>query len=274
VYPVSGRVTTPAAYVTPERLELGTACAGVPVRATVSLVNSGTARLAVEPPLLDPSFVAQPESPTSYPAPLAAGATAILGIAPAAREPGPYAGKLTWRADAPAAPFVVPVSLTYIETGTAISPARLSFAPIQVTETSPRFTVTLQNCNTAPVVVSIDGIKADRGGAAAWQVVPSAERRLLAPQERLALSVAFSPRRHGRHAARIELVIGGEPASVALEGDGIDASFERTSFYACSCGGGEAPGGGAIALAAGVAAAVLRRRRPRRDRAAPMRSAR
>ena len=35
VFPVTGKVTTPAAYVTPEKLELGTACIGSGVSAVV-----------------------------------------------------------------------------------------------------------------------------------------------------------------------------------------------------------------------------------------------
>jgi hypothetical protein len=263
VYPVSGRVTTPAAYVTPEKLELGTACVGSGVTATVSMINSGTARLTMEPPQVEPAFKLQHQSPSSYPAPLLAGTTATLGVSPASEAPGELAGTLTWSVDAPRSPFVVPVSLTFIETGTAISPASLNFATVKVNEISLRFTVTLQNCSTAPVMVTIDGVTATRGGPAAWKVEPSQDARTLAPQDKLTVGVSFAPRRQGHHIAQLRLGVDGEAHAVALEGDGIDLDFQRTSFYACGCTTPDARSRSGWPIAIAIALALRRRRRLR-----------
>jgi len=266
VYPVTGKITTPAAYVTPEKLELGTACVGSDVTAMISMVNSGTARLTIERPQLESqtgsSFTLQPQSPPTYPAPLLAGMTATVGVSPAADSPGARSGTLTWAVDAPRSPFVIPASLEFIETGTAISPASLNFSTVKVDEISIRYLVVLQNCNTVPVLVTVDGVTASRGGTAAWKVEPSQDSRTLAPQDKLTIGVAFAPRRHGHHVAQLRLGVDGDTRTVTLEGDGIDLDFKRTSFYACGCTTPSARAGWPIALA--VALALRRRRRPRR----------
>ena len=259
VYPVTGKVTTPSAYVTPEKLELGTACIGTQVSGTLMMINNGTARLTMERPEMDASFTPRFESPTSYPSPLLAGTMATLGVSPAVQAPGELSATLTWAVDAPRSPFVIPVSLAYIETGTAVSPASITVAPVTVGQISNRYTVTLQNCNAAPVVVTVDGVIATRGEVAAWQVQPRTDERTLAPQDKLTITVAFAPRRHGRHVAQIELGIDGEERSVSLEGDGIDPGFKRTSFYACACSSRGTAHGWPIVIA--VAFVVLRRRR-------------
>jgi MYXO-CTERM domain-containing protein len=267
VFPVTGKVTTPAAYVTPEKLELGTACIGSGVSAVVSMINSGTARLLMEPPRAEGSFKLQLQSPPSYPAPLLAGTTATVAVTPVVEAPGELAGQLTWSVDAPRAPFVVPVSLAFIDTGTAISPASLTFSTVQVDQISLRYTVTLQNCSTAPAMVTVDGVDASRGGTAAWKVEPSQDARTLAPQDKLTISVAFAPLRQGHHVARLRLGVDGESRFVTLEGDGIDLDFKRTSFYACGCTAPNARTGWPIALAVLLVTLRWRRRRRMFDRA-------
>jgi hypothetical protein len=259
VYPVTGKVTTPAAYVTPEKLALGTVCIGSDASATVTMINSGTARLSMEQPAIDPAFTLQLQSPPKYPAPLLAGTMATLGLAPATQLPGELSGKLTWAVDAPRSPFEIPVSLTFIETGTAISPASLSFSTVKVGELSLRYTVTLQNCSVAPVMVTVDGVLSTRGGTAAWKVEPSQDARTLAPQDKLTIGVAFAPLRRGHHVAQLKLGVDGETRFVLLDGDGIDLDFKLTSFYACGCSTPRVRTGWPIVLA--IALVVLRRRR-------------
>jgi hypothetical protein len=268
LYPVTGKVTTPAAYVSPEKLELGTVCIGTGASATVSMINSGTARLTMDRPEVDPAFALQLQSPPSYPAPLLAGTMATLAVIPVAQNPGELTGGLTWRVDAPGSPFVVPVSLAFIETGTAISPASLTFSTVNVGEISPRYTVTLQNCSTTPVAVTVEGVTSTRGGIAAWKVDPSRDSRTLAPQDKLTISVAFAPLRRGHHVAQLELGVDGERRFVLLDGDGIDLDFKLTSFYACGCSTPRVRSGWPIVLA--IALVVLRPRRRRRARRAPV----
>lgn len=270
LYPVTGKVTTPAAYVTPERLDLGTVCIGSDVSATVSMINSGTARLAMERPEADAAFTLGFQSPPEYPAPLLAGTMATIDVSPAAQVPSELSGRLTWAVDAPRSPFLIDVDLRLIDTGTAISPASLDFSTVEVDQTSIRYSVTMQNCSTAPAMVTVDGVTSSRGGTAAWRVDPSSDARTLAPQDKLTISVAFAPRRHGRHVAQLRLAIDGEPRLVELVGDGLDPDFKPTSFYACGCSTPRAGGGGPIVIA--VAAVVLRRRRRRPRRAAPHRA--
>jgi hypothetical protein len=206
----------------------------------------------------------QPQSPPTYPAPLLAGMTATIGVSPAKDAPGELSGTLTWAVDAPRSPFVIPASLEFIETGTAISPASLNFSTVKVDEISIRYLVVLQNCNTVPVLVTVDGVTSSRGGTAAWKVEPNQDSRTLSPQDKLTIGVAFAPRRHGHHIAQLRLGIDGENRTVTLEGDGIDLDFKRTSFYACGCNTPSARAGWPIALAVALALRPRRRRRPPR----------
>jgi hypothetical protein len=260
-YPITGKVTTPAAYVTPEKLDLGTACLGTEISATVTMVNSGTARLIVEEPRIDSAFTPEPRSPASYPAMLPAGMTATLGVSPAQQVLGELSGTLTWEVDAPKSPFLVPVRLAYIETGTAVSPASLSFLAVPIHQMSNRSSITLENCNATPSTIVVDGVEARRGPLDAWDVQPRFEERTLAPHDKMTITVAFAPKRHGRHEAVIRLVIDGEERGIPIDGDGVDVDFERTSFYACGCDAPGAPSGWSLALTAGVGILVLRRRR-------------
>ena len=177
---------------------------------------------------------------------------------------GPIDRTLTWDVDALVGPFSVPVTLRYIDAGTAISPRGLAFGSIEVDQTSPRQTITIENCNPQPIRLAIEGVTVSEGGADAWDVSPREDERTLGPRDKLQLAAAFRPRRAGRHVAQIRLSIDGAPGEIELIGDALGERPEATSFYACTCSGG---GGGAAPVHAGaVAAAVLlvirRRRRP------------
>ena len=91
------------------------------VSGLVMMVNNGTARLRMERPEIDVSFTPRFDSPTSYPAPLLAGTSATLGVSRRRRPRARSRRTVTWAVDARRSPFVIPVSLPYIETGTAVS---------------------------------------------------------------------------------------------------------------------------------------------------------
>lgn len=260
--PISGKVVTPAARVSPATLDLGTACIGTQVTGAVRLINSGTATLMMQQPELDRSFRALLDHPGDYPAPLAPGTAATVGVTPETTMIGAIDGTLTWDVDAPAGPFSVPVTLRYIDAGTAISPRSAIFGSIEVEQTSPRQTITLENCNPQPIRLAIEGVIASAGDVDAWDVSPREDERTLGPRDKLQLSAAFRPRRAGRHVAYIHVSIDGVPGEIELSGDALGELPEPTSFYACSCSGGRGPG--SPAPAAPIAAAlllVLRRRR-------------
>jgi uncharacterized protein (TIGR03382 family) len=111
-----------------------------------------------------------------------------------------------------------------------------------------------------PVLVELIGVRAVRGAASAWNVQPPrVDGRVLAPQEKMPVTVAFEPTRPGQHVAAIQLAVQGEPMAVELVGDGFGSVPDPTSFYACSCSGA---GGSWTALWPGLAVVfVLRRRR-------------
>jgi hypothetical protein len=217
--------------------------------------------LTLQRPQLDRAFVPLLERPASYPAPLPPGFEAIALVSPQTREIGAIDGTLTWDVDAPAGPFSVPVTLRYIDVGAAISPRSLGFGSLDAGQASPRQTATLENCNPAPIHLSIDGVVAAEGDRDAWDVEPSSGERTLGPRDKLQLSAAFRPARAGHHVAYIQLSIDGAPAELELSGDALGDAPGPTSFYACDCHTAGAPARGAP-LAFTVLLA-LRRRRPR-----------
>ncbi|MGN6104154.1 MAG: choice-of-anchor D domain-containing protein [Kofleriaceae bacterium] len=258
-YPVTGKVVTPEVHVTPAELDLGTACIGTPITGTVMMTNTGTARLAMEPPELDGGFTATYQSPTSYPAPLLAGTTALLGVSADPSAAGAFDGRLRWQVDAPGAPFEIPLHVEYIDVGTAVSPARLDFGPVEVGAVSFRSTVVLQNCNSSPVALTVDGIHVRQGPITAWDVQPRYDQRTLAPHETMTITAAFAPTRGGRHTAVIKIDIDGLSHFVELTALATGYTPDRTSFYACASGPDAPAAGGPIAAA--IAVIVLRRRR-------------
>ncbi|HWO20417.1 MAG TPA: choice-of-anchor D domain-containing protein [Kofleriaceae bacterium] len=262
--PIAGAVVTPSARVSPGALDLGTACVGTQVTGAVRLVNSGTATLLMQEPTLDRSFATLLEHPASYPAPLAPGFAATVGVTPRTAQIGPIDGLLTWDVDAPAGPFSVPVTLRYIDAGTAISPRSLIFGSIDAGQATPKQTVTLENCNPQPIRLAIDGVRAAQGDLDAWDVSPATDERTLGPRDKLQLTAVFRPTRVGRHVAYVQLAIDGEPGEIELSGDALGEVPEPTSFYACDCQSPGSPAaGGSLVLAVLL---VLRRRRPRPPR--------
>ncbi len=263
--PVAGAVVTPSARVSPGALDLGTACVGTQVTGTIRLINDGTATLTMQRPEVDRAFDTTLELPASYPAPLAPGFAAAVGVSPRTSIVGPIDGTLTWDVDAPSGPFSVPVMLRYIDAGTAISPQSLIFGAIEAGQASPRQTVTLENCNPLPIRLAIDGVVASAGDADAWDVSPAIDERTLGPRDKLQLTAAFRPERAGRHVAHVRLAIDGVPGQIELSGDALGELTEPTSFYACDCQGPGSPAPGApIALA--VLLVLHRRRRSRCSR--------
>lgn len=234
--PVQGKVVVPSARVMPEVLDLGTACIGAPVTGQVTMVNDGSATLTVERPTMDQGFVAQ--SMSAFPVALTAANEISVQVAPASMDIGSAAGSLSWSTSALGAPlqtFVVPVDVTYIPTGTAVSPARLEFGQLDISLVSSASVVTLRNCDAAPVTVRVEGLAADRGPLTAWQIDPASVERTLAAQETLTIAARFAPARTGRHQARIVLRVGDEQRFVDLVGEGLGPLVEPASLYACDC---------------------------------------
>ncbi|MBS1120535.1 MAG: hypothetical protein H6Q90_2763 [Deltaproteobacteria bacterium] len=246
--PVAGKVGTPSARVIPDSLDLGTVCLGTQVTGTITLTNNGTATLhALRPVMSSTSFVPLLQSPADYPAlgaELLPNSAAVVGVMPATEAIGLLQATLEWTVDAPASPFEIPITLEYVASGTAVSPRRLVFGAIDVDASSPSQTVTLENCGTAPVLVTVNGITADEGNPDAWVVDPRSDQRPLLPAETMTIKATFAPNQPGHHQARIVFDVGGEPRFVELDGDAVGAALEQTSFYACDCSGSGSPAQG------------------------------
>ena len=261
-YPISGKVVTPSAHVAPATLDLGTACLGSQVSGTVMMINDGTATLTMQRPTMDQAFTPVYQMPSTYPAPLLAGHSAMVGITPSTSAAGTIGGTMTWDIDAPDAPFHVPVSLTYVPDGTAVSPRALEFGRLAVDTRSGKQLVTLENCDLAPAEVTIGGVLADTGAASAWDVEPHLTQTTLGAHAKLTIAVDFAPPKVGHYAARIQLTVAGQDSTIALTGDATGLTPDATSFYACTCNGPGAPSRG-WPIAVAVAVVVVRRRRHR-----------
>ncbi|MEO8699399.1 MAG: choice-of-anchor D domain-containing protein [Kofleriaceae bacterium] len=263
--PVTGKVGTPRVVVVPELLALGTVCVNTPITGTVTMTNTGTLTLAVQRPSMNSTdFAPLFTNPTAYPdppagAPLLEMDAATVGIMPAAiGTPGRVTGTLEWAVDAPGSPFSVPVSVEYLASGTAVSPEAMSFGAVDLDDRSTNQIVTLENCGSVPVLVTYSGVDASSGTAGAWKLDPAGDQRLLAPDGKMQIMVAFAPRDPGIHLARIPIDVDGVEQDVDLTGNGVGIRLDKTSFYACNCSGGSPVHGWPLIV---VLAFVYRRRK-------------
>lgn len=244
VTPVTGKVVTASARVTPTALRLGSVCIGAQIAEAVELANVGTANLRAQPPIMDVPFAVRFVSPVSYPeggALLSPGDEANATVTLSTLTPGRSAGTLTWDVDAPEAPFVIEAVVEVKEDGTAISPQVVGFEQIRVDERSERRTIRLENCGDFATHVQLLGVTSKRGDASAWQLSPPKSDTFLQAGEKLTLDVYFAPKRTGPHLASVELVVEGLREEVELTGEAIGDNAERKSLYGCDCNTGGPP---------------------------------
>lgn len=265
--PIMGKVVTPAATITPSRLDLGTVCVGSDVTGQIALDNTGTATLTIKRPEMTGDFAPVFIEPTEYSsagdASLAANSSALVGVQPSSSQVvATLSGTLTWDVEGlDAAPFNVMVDLAYVNTGAGVSPAALLFKSIPANDISNRQSVTIENCSDAEIVVGVKEVAATKGRESAWSVEPRTAQQRLLPKQRLTLSVAFAPTEPGEHLAKLVLLVGDEERDVELHAVALgEPVLDRTSFYACGCQGSTPPLRG-FAMALLVALIVLRPRR-------------
>lgn len=252
VSPISGKVVTASARVTPTSLRLGSVCVGTMIDEPVKMVNNGTARLRVRPPMMENPFAITFVNPVSYPpagALLAPLEEALASVRISTQMPGKVMGKLTWDVDVPGAPFVIDATLDIKDAGTAVSPQAISFDEIRVAERSERRTIRLENCGDAPSEIVLDGVTAMRGTADAWELTPSRVTTRLEPTDKIAIEVRFAPKQAGVHAATVRLAVDGVTEEIELTGEAIGDDVKRESLYACSCAAGGSPWQGLLVLA-------------------------
>jgi hypothetical protein len=241
-FAVSGKVVTPHSRVVPPNLlDLGTACVGTDVSGNVMLINDGTATLAVEPPMMDQSFVA---SAPGTPAMLAPNTSLTATVTPMATATGSVMGTLTWRDDVPSE-HGIGVKLDYVASGTALSPRGLDFGQVPVDVPGGPQHITLQNCDLAPTQIKIDSLKTRQGTLGAWNVEPRVGfTKNLAAKEQQAITVTFAPPARGRYEADLTVQTAAGKQIVHLVGDATGRDWDNTSFYACACNGPGAPSRG------------------------------
>jgi hypothetical protein len=201
---------------------------------------------------------------SAFPLQLGEGNEAAVEVTPAMITVGPRSGVLSWAVSALGEAyktFTIPVDLTYIPDGTAVSPRQLLFGALDVAGISQPATVTLRNCDPNPIAVRVEGVSATRGGVDAWEIEPRILERTLAAQETLTITARFAPKRAGRHEAKINLRIEDEQRFVDLEGDAIGFGTDKASLYACDCNSGRRPWG-VLPIVVAFLFVLRHRRRP------------
>jgi uncharacterized protein (TIGR03382 family) len=259
-FPVSGKVVTPKSRIAPAQLDLGTACVGTQVSGNVMLVNEGTATLTVFRPTTDSGFTAL--TPTMIPdagVKLPAGMSSVATVTPSASATGTVTGMLEWKDDVPS-DYKVPVTLDYVTSGTAISPAALDFGSVEVGSASESQMVTAQNCEFDPKPFKIKALRGKDGSGpiGAWKIQPAVGfSTMLGAHDVQVITAHFDPPGRGHYEADLELETDAGPQTIHLVADATGRDFDRTSVYACSCATGDVASGWPIALAL----VIVRRRR-------------
>ncbi|MBV8762194.1 MAG: choice-of-anchor D domain-containing protein, partial [Deltaproteobacteria bacterium] len=257
--PVTGKVVTASSRVAPAELDLGQACVGSMVTGSVSLINTGTATLHLaDAPMVDQSFVASFVSPTSYPSSLAPGASAMTTISPAMSATGTVMGTLEWKDDVPS-DYKIPVTLDYVASGTAISPAALDFGTLPVDSPGSKQQITIQNCDPVPGSVKLRSLRSTQGPIGAWSLSPNiGASTQLGARGAETVTVTFLPPGRGRYQAELTLETPDGLQKIRLIGEATGKDLDDTSVYACSCSGGSPGAGWPIGLALVL---IVRRRR-------------
>jgi hypothetical protein len=221
------------------------------------LINDGTATLAVEPPVMDQSFIA---SAPGTPAMLAAGTSLTASVTPSVSAMGAVSGTLTWRDDVPSE-HGIGVVLDYVVSGTALSPRGLDFGQVPVDTPTGAQSIKLQNCDLAPTRIKIESLKTKEGTLGAWIIEPRVGfTKELAAKEQQAITVSFVPPARGRYEADLTVQTAGGKQIVHLLGDATGRDWDNTSFYACACNGPGAPSRGWPIVVA-IVIVIGRRRR-------------
>src|SRR3569623_2021995 len=167
-------------------------------------------------------------------------------------------GTLEWKDDVPS-DYHIPVTLEYVSSGTAISPAALDFGTLPVDSPGSSELITIQNCDPVPGSVKIRSLRSSQGPIGAWTLSPNiGSSAQLDAKGAETVTVHFQPPGRGRYQAELQLDTPTGIQKIRLLGEGTGRELDDTSVYACSCSGGNAGGGWPILLAL---VAIVRRRR-------------
>jgi hypothetical protein len=267
--------------VEPLEYDFGTVCVGQSVVQRFTVSSTGSADIVLElPALTDPDgafdiAMIDPATP-DYPAILSPSSTATFDVVAMPPE-GSSDGLVSVTTDVtPDGTAGLPVGVTAIADGIALSPADVDFGGVVINETSSLQSVTVSNCEDVPLIVTaVDVTGADAASFSVGGTLPPPDV-MVAVQGSVQWTVVFEPTRLGDHAATLEITTSGGVVSVPLVGVGTSdsgdggppdggAGFDTTSFYACACRGGADAGGAApIVIALVILFSTGRRRRASR----------
>jgi MYXO-CTERM domain-containing protein len=269
--PVSGRVAA-ASYTVPQALDIGTFCINQPTTSSnLSLMSTGGATFELAPPTLGSgvSFELSLTAPSSYPAEVLPGQSAIVAITPKPQQAATsVSDTIRWATDVADAPQrTTDVTARFIDSGGAIAPPVLDFGKVlvHITEDNGQ-RVVLQNCNGSVLMLDPPTIKAPFSIDS--PTVPS----LLQPNETATFSIGFHPTRLGTFTGTLQISSQQltTSLSVSLVGEGIggdpgipDAGSDAGPHDDGGCGCHTTDVGGTAPPLFVVLLVVFRRRRIR-----------
>ena len=238
--PIKAQFVTASVDV-PSEVDLGVVCQNDLTGREVTLLANGTGRLTLNAPRLDNAtdFAMTVVTPTAYPILLEATETATLQITPRASVVTHDAtAKIEWPTDVDKLNgtntriATTNISMNYRVDGGGAGPRRVVFADTSLNQSSEPATVTVANCDAAPLEVRRIEIAGDF-------LIDSITPFTLPKGQRQTFAVRFAPGSSGRLTGQLRFVTDNETYVVALEGNNPDTA-EAVSLYACTCGGGSA----------------------------------
>lgn len=265
---VEGRIAAPlTASMT--STDFGAHKVGSPVTRTVTVQNTDTQQVTLDPPVLSGAdstdFTAAPTATDGCGAPLAVGATCKFRLTFQPTAGGPRTATVSFPNDRDGGNLVR--SLTVTGTGArprAVMPTTLSFGDVEVGHPKT-LSMTVNNRGNASLVVS----SAQRTGSGEFTIDETdCTRAPVRPRRGCVIDVTYRPRAVGRDGASLTIThdAANSPTSVALSARGVDATAPAVRTLRVRPGRFRPPGGSASIVVGlggpGVAAVqVLQRHR-------------
>ena len=248
----------------PNPLDLGSVCVGVPADGSVMLDQHRHR----EPDRDVADHVDTPFTTPDYAGPttLQPNDTAMASVhLDAQANPGTVTSMLHWTDSAHE--HDVPVTVTYLGAGIALSPTMLDFGIVMVGQaTTAQTTSDQQLRHQTEHDITIHSLQVTTGAAGSRgtciaRARTTPRRHMLAGRSKLAVQIYFAPLHGGHYQATLPIENDdGTTTNIQLSAD-VPGALDDTSFYACGCSGPEGPAAG---WPIGIAVIVLLRRRPKR----------
>lgn len=158
----------------------------------------------------------------------------------------------------------VPMSAIVLPSGVSPTPAIVHFGPAAVDIPTTGREVTISNCSTSELSITaarFEGANGDSSATGAEFFIVIAPETVIQPGTSQNYLIAMLPKSDGPKTATFVVEHSAGMSAVTLDGTGFGADLggnDRTTYYACSVGGGP---GGALPIGLGLIGLACRRRR-------------